>query len=458
MNNEWVENEFRDIGIRDNRLVKRLIKTVKSLSEDSAQSIPQALNKPSDIKATYRLLDNHRVSPEAIMNAHKEKTIDRIKSYDTVLIIQDTTTIDFTNHPEIKGIGLKGKYDYSKGFLLHSALAVTTQGVPLGVLSKEIWTRNPEEKGKSKNRHRYNTSQKESNKWLKSLTESTNGISSSIKTITICDRESDLYDFFLHAKLENKDFLVRAANKRKVYEEINSKEISGEVIVNIPRDTREKQPSREAVLSIKYSPITLLPSEKKKNFKGKPSLELYAVSAKEKNPPKGVKPIEWFLITSLQVLTLEDAFEKIQWYKERWKIERFHYILKSGCKIEELQFDTVERIDKAISLYMIIAWRILWFTYESRENPNSSCEKILEKDEWKVLYSIVNETNSIPNTPPSIKEITTMIAKLGGFMGRKGDGEPGCKVIWRGLRRLADILDGWRASQLLNLPIDVGNA
>ena len=392
------------------------------------------------------------------MNAHKEKTIDRIKSHDTVLIIQDTTTIDFANHPEIKGIGLNGRYDSSKGFLLHSALAVTTQGVPLGVLSREVWTRNPEEKGKSKNRHKYTTSQKESNKWLKLLTESTDGIPSSTRTVTICDREADMYDFFLHAKLENKDFLVRAVNKRKVYEEIDRKDMSGELTINIPRNTREAQPSRETVLSIKYSPITLLPSEKKKNFKGKPSLELYAISAKEKNPPQGVKPIEWFLITSVPVLTLEDAFEKVQWYKERWKIERFHYVLKSGCKIEELQFDTVERIIKTISIYMIIAWRILWLTYESRENPNNSCEKILQKDEWKVLYSIVNETKSMPNEPPSIKEVTRMIAKLGGFMGRKGDGEPGCKVIWRGLRRLADILEGWRASLLLELSKDVGNA
>lgn len=180
------------------------------------------------------------------------------------------------------------------------------------------------------------------------------------------------------------------------------------------------------------------------------------ILAEEVEAPEGVNAIKWYLLTSLPINTLEEAFEKVQWYKRRWLIERFHYILKSGCQIEKARLVDVERIRRAISIYSIVAWRIGWITYEGRNNANESCERVLSKEEWTVLYCISNETHNISQKPPTIGEAVVMIAKLGGFTARKPDGDPGLKVIWRGLQKLNNFMVGWQMSKLINNPIVIG--
>lgn len=144
-------------------------------------------------------------------------------------------------------------------------------------------------------------------------------------------------------------------------------------------------------------------------------------------------------LTTLDVETTEEAFEKVRWYSYRWRIERFHYILKSGCKIEELQLETGDRLKNAIALYSFLAWRLAWITYQARETPNLPCTLILRDHEWKALYCQVYGTNRLPEKPPSLKKAVLLIALLGGFLNRKSDGAPGVKVLWRGFRELNSI-------------------
>jgi hypothetical protein len=152
----------------------------------------------------------------------------------------------------------------------------------------------------------------------------------------------------------------------------------------------------------------------------------------------------------LPIENLEQAVEKVKWYRQRWRIERYHYVLKSGCKVEELQLESVNSLQNAISLYSVIAWKLLWVKYQSEAEPEVSCDNILEKNEWQALYCVINKVSIPPAQPPTLKEATLMIAKLGGFLGRKCDGNPGVKVIWRGLRRLFDIVEGWTIAHLPN--------
>lgn len=173
-------------------------------------------------------------------------------------------------------------------------------------------------------------------------------------------------------------------------------------------------------------------------------MKLQVVLAEEENPPFDVSPISWLLLTTLEINEFDSAGRCVKWYTFRWLIERYHYVLKSGCGIEELQLETARRINMALATYSIVAWRLLWLTIEARSNPDLPCDRILEACEWQSLCATINNNPIPPKNPPSLQEAVRMIATLGGFLGRKGDGQPGVKTIWRGLRRLHDIAATWK--------------
>lgn len=455
--NSWVVDEFSDAPFADDRMVKRLMQIADVAYSNPVSSIPEACQSYSATRGAYRFFNNKRVTQEAILMTHKEQTIERMKKHQTVLVIQDTTSLDYRTHPATKGLG---NYSSSKGALglkVHTALAVTEEGLPLGILAQHIWTRDLADYGKHHTRDERHISDKESQRWLDTLNRSLKDVPKYINAVTVCDREADIYEFFSEAVTQQKHILVRVCQNRLVKEEgkklineIQNKSACGAITVNIPRDVEGKRSPREAALSIKFCLVTIKRTRRVINSKSLPSLKLYLVLAEEINPPEGVKPIQWLLLTTLPVENLEQAIEKIKWYRQRWKIERYHYVLKSGCKVEELQLESVDSLQNAISIYSVIAWRLLWIKYESENEPEISCDIVLEKNEWEALYCVVNRVPIPPAKPPTLKEATLMIAKLGGFLGRKCDGNPGVKVIWRGLRRLYDIAEGWAIAHLPN--------
>jgi hypothetical protein len=387
---DWVNAEFDAAPISDGRLISRLSKTTALLFQSPESSIPEACKGWAETKATYRLLDNDKITSDAILGGHIYQTTERMKKYNTVLCVQDTTSLDFTHHPNTEGLGLYCDFESKKGMLIHSTMAVTPNGVPLGLLSQDIWTRDPEEFGKKHKRRKLSTEEKESNKWLKALDASLSGVHRGIKTVTVCDRESDVYDFINKAVSLGKDFLIRVSQNRRIEEEyktlipqVENQPSAGEILTTVPRDAKNNRPSREVRLDIRHCPITVKPPLHRKAANTLPNLKLYLVLAQEVNPPEGVEPIYWLLLTTLPVTTLDEAVEKISWYKQRWKIERYHLTLKSGCKVEDLQLESFKRLQNAIAIYSIIAWRILWLTLESREHPDSPCDLILKKTSGK---------------------------------------------------------------------------
>lgn len=460
----WAARELGTVAVRDQRVADRLVETLATFVENPGKTIPQACGSWGKTKAAYRLMDNDSVSSKAIMDSHREKTISRMLSHSTALAIQDTTCVSSDSPPNSDGdIGLCSPSEYRKGVLVHSTLAVTTEGIPLGLLDQQVWTRDPEETGKSKCPKRRSIEDKESAKWLQALDRSLQGVPDHVTVVTVCDREADIYEFVSKAMIEKKPILIRAAHNRRVLEEqkalftlVESAPESGKILVDIPRDTRNTLPARQATLAVRYLQATLWPTlQKAKITMNEP---VYVVHARELEPPAGVKGIEWLLLTTIPITSLDDAVEKINWYTLRWRIERFHYVLKSGCGIEELQFQTVGRLAKAIALYSIVAWRILWLTYQARETPRASCATILESYEWQALYCMVNKTSTPPETPPTLDEAIALIGRLGGHLGRKGDGKPGVKTLWRGLQRLKDITETMLLMRQMHiLTIDTGN-
>lgn len=460
-----IVEEFQNVQINDQRLINRLIITAKNLENQPEKSIPDACGNWATTKATYQMFASEKVTPDIILNSHRLNTIERIQRYPMALLIQDTSILDFTTHKKTKGLGPNTTFKYTQGLLMHSVLAVSPTGVPLGLLYQDIWARQQSPKYTKRNQHQeLPIEAKESNKWLKALESSLNGIPNPMLTVTVGDREADIYEFFKKARELGSHLLVRATRNRRIMEEckllltqLEQAPEVGQCLVDIPRRSDQNLPPRQAKLSVRYCSATVYRAHSRAK-KPKESIKLYAILAREIDLPEGEEPIEWFLLTTIPVGSLAEAVQKIEWYRERWKIERFHYTLKSGCGIEDLQLETKERLENAIALYSIIAWRLSWLTYQARVTPDFSCSIILEKHEWQALFCVVNRTNTSPNVPPTLEEAVLLLAKLGGFLGRKHDGKPGVKVLWRGLQKLNEGLlfaEYFRSIQTSS--IDMGN-
>lgn len=448
-NTSWVDNEFEKTYIRDERLLNRLISVTKSLAGNPGAPLTQALGGWNELRGCYRLVNNKNITTDVILSGHSSETVERIKDYSVVLVAHDTTWLDYSNLDSTEGLGICSS-EKQKGLFLHTSMALTTNGVPIGILNQQYWARDPIDP--NRDYKQLPIEEKESYKWIKNQQESLTEMPSDTLVVSVSDRESDIYEYLRYNIDNNYSFVVRAEKDRLVKDNkgktllkvLVEQPVGGEIVVDVPRNTRENKPSRQARLEIKYCPVTIKPPKNKPFTKGAPNLQLYVVLAQEVSiPPEGVKPIRWVLLTDIKIETLEDAVKIVKWYAQRWKIERFHYVLKSGCNIDDLQLGTGERLENIIAIYSIIAWKILFMTYGSRENPDDSCGYVFKEHEWQALYCFVNETPFPPQKAPSLYEAIILVAKLGGFLGRKRDGYPGVKVLWRGFARLHDIAKFW---------------
>lgn len=441
---ELIPEEFEYVEFGDKRLKNRLIKISQHFFLNPQESIPNSFEKWSEVKGAYRFFDSEKVSASEIRSSSIKKTIERVSKYNMILAIQDTTDLDFTGHTSIKGIGYLDVLS-AQGMKVHTTLAASVEGVPLGLISQKIWARKKKKEGKKKENRAIPTKDKESQRWLDALEETQNTIPPNVHVVTVADRESDMYDFMAKERTPNSDFLIRAYHNRKIKDEsekfvekIESQPADGMVKVRI-ENTRNRK-GRIATLSIRFGSYEFMPPKYKRGSK---PVRVQSILVKEEGSPelkKNEKPLRWLLLTSMEVKNIEEALLYVDWYKKRWLIERYHYTLKSGCKIEELQLEEKSRIERAFSVYCVVAFFLLWLTYEARTNPDESCEKVFNKEEWKTLYRMSKQTKKAPRKAPSLRETVRMIAQLGGFLGRKSDGEPGVKTIWRGLKDLVVVL------------------
>ena len=441
----WATEELKDTGLPDKRLNQRLVKIVEQACSQPNASIPQASGDWTKTKATYDFWKSNRFDYEDILEGHRQKTAQRAEQEDLVLVVQDTSDFNFTHHKSKawkKGFGQTCSQTYVRGLKVHSSLVVSAQGIPLGVSDLQIWTREPKKKQKQKIKK--NLGEKESKRWLRGLLDAELTLPSTTTIVTVTDREGDIFELLALPRAENSHLLIRAKHNRRVESEwqylkesLSKSECQGQLEIAVP--SRDGKTNRRATLSLRYSPMTIMAPEGRTGKQNKEAIRLNVISAVEESPGRGEKAINWLLLTTLSVENYSSAVTCLRWYSYRWLIERYHYALKSGCGIEKLQLETAERIKKALATDAIVAWRLLWLLYESRKNPNSSCANVFSQDEWQSLYCYIHKKANPPTKPPKIKTIIIWIAKLGGFLGRKNDGEPGIKCLWKGIRRLFDI-------------------
>ena len=437
--------ELGTIALGDRRLNRRARRLLEKFGEKPTLSIPAACGGWGETRAAYRLFDHPEVTAERVLAPHIACPEERLRAHPRVLCIQDTTELDDTTKKDsIAGLGPLN-YESRWGMYLHPTLALTPERVPLGLLDAYSWAREPGSLGQEKDPSRP-LEEKESVRWVDGFAR-VNELAEQLtdtRLTYIADREGDIYDLFVEAPCpeHGADWLVRVqhadrllADGGKLREVIDAAAVLTEITFDRPASNGRR--ARTVHQQIKVVRVTLkAPSRADRTL---PDITVTALLATEAQPPGDEEPLDWLLLTNLPVETPEQAIEKLSWYLCRWQIEVYFKVLKSGCRVEQLQLEKRARLDPALAFYMIIAWRVLFLTMLRRDCSEMPCDTVFADEEWKAVY-LVTQRKPPPSEPPSLDTMVRMIAGLGGFLNRKSDGFPGPKTLWIGLQRVPDFV------------------
>ena len=470
---KWAEQEFGNVPLGDKRLSRRLVQIATAKAQTPECSFTGATKGESaEVKGYYRLIDkpdnDPDVSMETILHSHREQTLRRIEGQQTVLCVQDGTDLNFNGLDECEGLGIIGTNQTgtgSRGLHMHSTLAVSTDGLVLGVLRAECSA--PEPKKKKTPASEIPIEEKKTFSWIKGFRDCLE-IKRQIphtSLISVMDREADFFELFDEVQRNpSVQVIVRAKHDRKtsglsgLFDSVRKEAIQGRKRMHIPRQSarakkskqkvRQKRPGRTAELSFRYKEIELLPPDYLSGFD---PVRVRIVHVVEEEPPEGVMPIEWFLLTSLEVNSFEDAEKYVKYYRFRWRIEDWHRVLKSGCKTEDIAHHTAERLKRAIAINLVIAWRIMLMTLLGRDEQDHAPEELFSDIEIDVLKAFAKERNLTP--PTTLKQAIHLVGRLGGWLGRKKNYEhPGHQLLWNGYRTLSHMCAGFALFKSLRGP------
>ena len=457
---EWGEDELATVDLGDQRRNDRAELIVQRFAEKPGGSIPSVSEDHAEAKAIYRFLSNPAVEPDAIRTSLRDATVRRLEDERIVLVPQDTMCLNFGSHPETTGLGPTGGGDGSAGhgMFVHSGIAVSEDGVPLGLLHQQAWARDPDEIGSKHRRKERPIDDKESYRWLQTARAVEAAMPADKQLIQIADREGDIFELFAQPRREGSHLVIRAYRERRLegtdqrlWAKVEQTPVAHEFTMLVHQSPHRTV--RKAHLQLRYCSVTIRPPKNGVHDPALAPVTLTAIEVREVNPPASVtQPILWRLLTDLPTASAEDALRYVRYYELRWLIERYHYVLKSGCRIEDSQLRTADRLERLLVLCSAVALRLLWMTYSARLDGDRPCTVAFSDAEWQVLYRH-RMCAAPPAEPPSLRDAVWWTAALGGFLGRTGDGEPGVKVLWRGLTRLQDIVVGFLLASRV-----VGNA
>ena len=439
----WSRQEFAGLDLGDTRLNERLVCIADALAGAPTSPISTACGDGSAVKAAYRFFDNDKVSPEKVLGPHFQQTVDRMRAHKRVFAIQGTTSLDYTAHPATQGLGPIGNGSHKcQGVVKHTTFVISASGLPLGCLTDPVWVRDTSGKKDYKTQP---LEAKESYKWIESLLQTHTRTPEGVEVISICDREADVYAFFVEAK--EHPFVIRAAQNRRsedtygtLRDLVSHAPLAGEFTLDVP--ARPQRPARQAHLQVRFAQTTLRPPHRCKQrpeTKNLPPVRVSLVWVVEPNPPDDITPLHGLLLTNVEVSNFSEALQRIEWYTQRWHIEVYFKVLKSGTQVEQARFQTKDRLLRYIAGLSVIAWRLYYMTRLNRHRPEADCTQVVTAHEWRALYALTHKTRTFPKKTPTVGQVVLWIAKLGGFLGRSSDGPPGVTVLWRGWQRLTDI-------------------
>jgi len=459
---DWAQEEYATARLPDVRLNRRLITLARDFAADSEAQIPQACDGDrAKVKAAYRFFNHAEVTMQRLLEPHYDATLRRCRGQSVILAAQDSTSLNYTAHPATDDLGpLNTRADRSQGLWMHDTLALTPDGVPLGLLDIQCWARDPAQHGKAAQRHQKAVKDKESAKWSVSFAAATR-LQQQLRETTVVsvgDREADLYELLVAAQAQPQgaQLLVRAQRTRRMTQDhgalwdfMSTQPLAGIQKLSVPR--RGTANARIATVQIRYARVDLKAPQRKRHL---PPVNLWVVCSRELHPPDKVDPIDWMLLTTVPVDHLEHACERLAWYARRWEIEVYHRTLKSGCQIQNRQLGNAKRLQACLAIDLVVAWRVFYITKLAREKPDAPCSVCFEPDQWKALL-VRCKGDPTPTVEPTLRQAVRMIAALGGFLGRKSDGEPGTQTTWRGLQRLDESTRTYRTLTQQRAPPDV---
>jgi len=451
---DWIEQELAASKLPDARLEKRLRHLVEQMAKGVGRSIPWACQDWAAAKAAYRFFSNGRVSEEQILAGHFSATRERLGCGEELfLIVHDTTEFSYKRE-DMAAVGLVSKGSVRKdsqghpvyfttcGINLHSSLAVTLDGLPMGLTAVKFWSRKAFKGRKAKRKaHRAPIEEKESIRWLENLRSSTELLGQPQRCIHVGDQESDIFDLFGTAQQLGTHFLVRTRADRLAD---GGPDTVAETIGRSPRRglyriavRNRKGEESEAVLEIRYRRMCIQTAKGKK--KRYPDQMVTVIEAREQEMPPDRDRIDWKLITDLAVNSRQQAVEKVQWYALRWKIEIFHKILKSCCRAEQAKLRTASRLVNLLAVFCILSWRVFWLTMTNRIDPEADPGLVFTDLELRILERLAADRSTVQLQQQGLSHYLIKLARLGGYLARNSDPPPGNETIWRGLTRLVDI-------------------
>ena len=453
----WAQATFGEVRLRDKRRTERTVKLAEAIAREPSGSLPKQLGARKEVQATYRFLQSGQISYEALMRPHVEQTRAQCEQRPVVLLVQDTTELDYQAHPKTSGLGPIGNGTH-QGFLVQTVLAVEPSSAELlGIAHQEPFLRQPAPKGERASQRLQR--ERESQVWERAV-QAIGAPPQGVLWVHVGDRYSDIYTLFLECQRQHTHFVIRAAYDRCVderveeaapalkrrrrkagdppqahlFETVRSFPAADEQDLEVPAEHDRK--ARTAHVALSFSPLRLLAPDKREDEL--PSLDVWVVRVWEVNAPEGVEPLEWVLLISVPVESVEQAWERVDWYRGRWIVEDYHQGLKTGCRMEARQVQSYEGLRRLLGLLAPNAVRLLQLRTLARQQPERAAQEVLPKE---VVQLVALKTGGEASCM-TVEQCFKRIAQLGGYQGRRSDGPPGWKTLWHGWLKIQALLEG----------------
>jgi hypothetical protein len=443
---QWAEHTFGAVQLGDRRRTRRLVESAARIAQHPEKSFPQLFDWNA-LRGFYRLCDQADATLEALMQPHWEHTRAAMRQHPLVLILHDTTTRDYTHHPALTGVGPVGD-GRGRGFLQHNTLAVIpTPRQVLGLAYQQLHVRQPAPPDDSTARRRKRPC--ESNLWVRGI-QAVGRAPPACCWVDVGDRGGDLYEAMCAARSQEHHFLFRAQHDRVVWVTPNRDREQplfasaralpsrGQDRVEIPG--RGGRPARPATVQLAAAPVWIPPPRGYPHAATHPVLDAWVIRIWEAEPPPGAEALEWLLVCSVPTQELAELKERRDWYVCRWMLEVFHDIEKNGCSEEDRGFETADRLRTCLAVLSVVAVRVFQLRCAVDHQPEAPARQVATAAEIAVVRKLVGHRGQ----RLTVRDFVRGVASLGGFLGRKRDGTPGVRALWRGYQRLQDMLLGFQ--------------
>lgn len=448
LNCDNIINEFKDINFKDKRLNKRFGSLMKNLVTSPAGLISKVFVNAKDQKAAYRFFENDKTTYQKMFQSHQQRVRERCEKQPVVLAIQDSSIFFLRGAQKASDMGLVGNLRYSDiGLNIHTSLLITPESELLGISDIHAYDRKPVGKKRSKTYDQLPALQKETGKWIRAITNTRKVIGENVRLVWIADREGDFWDYFSKLEESKEWFVQRVVHERAIKE--SEEDYFAYVKKSLPigcveflidsRGGENERAKRVVECEIRTAEITM--KRPKRLPREVDELQVRVIHVIEKGEKKPSGNLEWYLITNVKCTTYDEIVEKIHWYRMRWMIEELHRVVKSGCGAEEMRLESKDRLMKYLLLLFVVGTRILWISKLAKVKGEEPCTEAFSDEEWQILY--VRKYNQKPpdNYVPTIKEAVRLLGILGGFY-EYNKREPGTMTLWRGMKRLKELIKG----------------